>query len=142
MSSEKTLPAKNVMVHMALLFVETLSTLITDAMADNVMTWTKQTDGYYDFINEFQSCNLTGEERIQKSILLVNWLRHNNNRVLVHRKFVENTWDEFTSDGSSLQDSLRYILPRIRRSGKQIMTHIAQFLDNAYLVSFEDDAEE
>ena len=53
MSSEKTLPAKHVMVHMALLFVETLSTLITDAMADNLMSCTEQTNGYYDYTNDF-----------------------------------------------------------------------------------------
>ena len=133
--NEKTLPAKNVIVHMVLLFIEILNHMITDAIIDNLMP-DRTLKTYYDYVNDFQSCHITGEDRIQKSKQFVCWVTMN--RHLLKRPDVKNTWEEFISDGSPLHESLCYILPKIHRSGKQIMTFIAQYVDSSYLATQED----
>ncbi len=132
-SDQKLLPASNVMLHMCLLFVEVLTRMITDATIDGHLMPDPALDTYYDYINDFQNCQNTDEECKVKAHTIVGWVTMN--RHLLKRPNVENTWEEVVSDGSPLHESLCYILPRMHRSGKQIMTLIAQYVDSSYLAT-------
>lgn len=121
---------KNVMINMTLLFAEVLNIMITDMMINSsIYSGTNNyVNTYHDYVNDFQSCN-NRDHIIEKSLPLVSWITANSD--LLNSLDAENTWENFISDKSPLQESLCYILPRISRSGKQILTIIAKNIDHS-----------